>query len=264
MTHPNPHMHPILEKLGFVPMFAQTMESLADSAGPCVDLITRFNLGATGVEPKTRALVGVAAATASGYPDMAAFQSGFHPEITESFINEAQFLAAQVAGLSTFLTARSPSFETFKEDVEKMSAAVKRLGQQKPVIPPEGNAQDQIRAAYGFIPLFVSEMARVPGALDAVWRLMRTYHFEKTHLDPQTRMMINLSAATAIRCPHSIHLYTALAHAVGVSEAHVREVTFLASVTVQWGVYLRSRGIGRVALLADARLLRERVGVLRA
>lgn len=264
MTHHATHMQQIQDKLGFVPMFAQTMESLTDSVGPCVDVITRFNLSATSIEPKTRALIGIGAATASGYQEMVAFQTGFHPEITESALNEAQFIASHVLGFSTFLAGRVPSFETFKEDVDKIAAALKRLGQQKPAIPPEGNAQDQIRAVYGFVPHFLSEMARLPGALDVVWRLMRAYHFEKTHLDPHTRAMVNLAAATAIRCPHSVYLYTNLARIVGVSEVQMQEVAFLASGTAQWGSYLRSRGIGRVLLHADAKLLRERVGALRA
>lgn len=264
MTHQTSHMQHVQDKLGFVPMFAQTMESLTDSVGPCVDIITRFNLSATNIEPKCRALISIGAATASGYHEMVAFQTGFHPEITESALNEAQFLASQVAGISTFLAARVPSFDTFKDDVDKIAAALKRLGQQKPAIPLEGNAQDQIRAVYGFVPHFLTEMARVPGALDVVWRLMRAYHFEKTHLDPHTRAMVHLAAATAIRCPHVIYLYTNLARIVGVSDVQMQEVAFLTSGTVQWGSYLRSRGIGRVVLHADAKLLRERVGALRA
>ncbi|NDD28624.1 MAG: hypothetical protein EB084_10210 [Proteobacteria bacterium] len=257
------HLQSIQERLGFVPMFAQTMETLTDAVEPNVDLVTRFSLGATGIEPKTRALVGIAAATASGYPEMVSFHAGFHPELEEPLINEAEFLGAHTAGLATFLAARVPSFETFKQDVDKIAAAVKKLGQQAPAIPPEGNTQDQIRAVFGFVPAFMQELSKLPTALEALWKITRLYYFQKTHVDAQTRALICLGAAAAIRCPHSIYLHTCLAQARGVSETQLQEVAFLAHSTVQWGTYLRSRGFGPAMLRSDARLLRDRIGALR-
>lgn len=257
------HLQSVQDKLGFVPMFAQTMESLSDTAGPIVDLMTKLTLGATDIEPKVRALVGIGAATASGHNEFVAFHTGLHPDLHEREINEAQFLGAHTAGLSAFLAARAPSFETFKQDVEKMATALKKLGGQKPVLPQEGNIQDQIRAVYGFVPVFLLEMAKLHGALEPVWNVLRTYHLEKTHLEPQVRAMINLAAAASIRCPHTIYLHTRIAEALGVSETRLQEASLLAYNTVQWGTYLRSRGFGRAMLWADAHHLRERAGAVR-
>ena len=252
----NRSLRAIQDKIGFVPMFLQTMGSLTDTIEPEFEQMRRYWFASSALPARSRAVLGIAVSAALGYRALGALHTGICHDLSDGDINEAQFIACHTLGWSSYLVGRGQSLEGFRRDVERLRQGLERFVKEGGTWSPESTIQDQIRAVYGFSPEFLSDLARLPGALDAAWSQLKNLTLHRTHLTPQEKALAGLATAAVSRCPYAVCFYTALGRVAGLSEVALQECALLARQNAQWGAYLHVRGLGPEALVADSMRLR--------
>lgn len=252
----NPELKHIQESLGFLPAFAYTMAPLVDGVKPFYELLQKFAFGPSNIDPKVRALIGTGVATTLGSRNMVAFHTQ-SVKLTADEINEAEFVAAYTQGWSTWLHGRQISVDACHRDVEKMKTNLGKLAPGGPKIPKTASTVDQIRAAFGFVPTFLEDLGKLPGALEPTWEIIRSLTFEEGHLTLVCRSLVGLAVASAVRCPYLVPYFTEVARMHGARDVQIQEASILVQGTVFMGSYLYIRGLGPEALTADALRLAE-------
>jgi len=242
----------------YVPLYLQTMESLIDTIKPSFNLVQKYSIDQSNLEPRVRALIGIGVSTATGFVEIAAYHLQSRPDLTPGEINEAQFLAAHTVGWSAYLKGCQTDLETFRREVVQLMKKVAELRGRMPALPMEGTVLDQVRAVFGFVPTFIQELQRLlPAAAEQSWELIKTYQMAKTHIQPVHRELIGLATAAVIGCQYCTIWHTESARAHGATDVQLRETCLHARENHQWGCYLHARGIQPQAIRNDVLMTQQ-------
>lgn len=247
-----PDMIHVEKTLGFVPHMFHTMETLPDNTEKLFDAVSQLVGGKGSIEHRHRALIGIGCGTAMGHRMIGSFYQELVPQLTQEEINEAQFVAADVVGWSTWWTIRTVDVEGWKKDVARIREALAKVLPGGPVLPREGNVNDQVRTAFGYVPTFLGELQGTPAVQAIVWDQVKRLLLTRGAIPPVTRNLIGVAAAAVRQCPYSTALFTELAVLHGATPVQILETGLIARGCAFFGSYLHARGFTPETARTDA------------
>ncbi len=96
-----------------------------------------------------------------------------------------------------------------------------------------------IEASLGIVPGFMKALPE--DVLIHDWALMKKYTLGESEIPGKYREMIALAIAANLKCPYCEVFHTGTAKLHGASDAELKEVYFLASLTTRWSSMIHAQ-----------------------
>ena len=111
------------------------------------------------------------------------------------------------------------------------------------------DVMDDIEATFGLVP---APLDTIPED-DAVaeWPFFKKYTVGESEIPPKYRELMGLAVAANIKCPYCLHFHREAAKMHGATDAELREVFSLASLTARYSAMLHAMGTDMAEFEAD-------------
>jgi len=193
------------------------------------------------IDGKTKELIGLAVASqipcrycVSFHKKGVAFNGGNKEEM-----NMAIAVAANIRKWGAYFSGNQVDMATFKADVDKMSAALrKNAGAKKEqvVVTDVKSAQQDINNTFGFVPAFLKNYPET--AMSGSWNEVRNILLSPDVLPMKSKFLIGLAVSSQTACQQCIYIDTEMAKTQGSSPAEIQEAIALAGIVRHWSTVL--------------------------
>lgn len=195
----------------------------------------------TALDPKTKELIGLAVAAqipcrycVTFHKRGVDFNGG-----TKAEMNMAIAVAANIRKWSTFFNGSQVEMASFKSDVDKMSAFIRKNEKTKKpflAVTDMKSATQDMENTFGFVPGFMKSYpeASLPGA----WVEVRNVILTPDVLPMKNKALIALAVSSQIPCNHCVYIDTEMAKVDGASPVEIQEAIAMAGIVRHWSTFM--------------------------